>query len=67
MKCSTCGSEDNRVLRADQVDDRIRRLRQCCACGARFRTFEVHVAVFERADQIAAAFEGMKSAIPGEA
>jgi transcriptional repressor NrdR len=40
MKCPHCGFEDSKVLDSRDVDDGIRRRRQCLACDARFTTYE---------------------------
>ena len=42
MRCLFCGSEDpgTRVIDSRQVDDTIRRRRECLACEKRFTTYE---------------------------
>jgi transcriptional repressor NrdR len=40
MKCPHCGFEDSKVLDSRDVDDGIRRRRQCLSCGTRFTTYE---------------------------
>lgn len=40
MRCPTCKSEDLRVLETRDLDDAIRRRRECGACARRFTTFE---------------------------
>src|SRR6266542_334162 len=40
MKCPACKSEDLRVLETRDLDDAIRRRRECGACGHRFTTLE---------------------------
>ncbi len=45
MRCVACGSEDLRVLETRDLDDAIRRRRECGACARRFTTFERSEAV----------------------
>ncbi len=40
MDCPYCGHIDSRVVDSRDVNDGIRRRRQCLACGARFTTYE---------------------------
>jgi transcriptional repressor NrdR len=40
MKCPHCGFEDSKVLDSRDVDDGIRRRRQCLSCESRFTTYE---------------------------
>ena len=42
MKCSYCGCLESKVVDSRQSDDgtKIRRRRECLACGARFTTYE---------------------------
>ena len=40
MKCPHCGFEDSRVLDSRDVDDGVRRRRQCLRCESRFTTYE---------------------------
>lgn len=40
MKCPYCGSDDLKVLDSRDVDEGVRRRRQCQACMARFTTYE---------------------------
>jgi transcriptional repressor NrdR len=40
MRCPTCKSEDLRVLETRDLDEAIRRRRECAVCGRRFTTFE---------------------------
>ena len=42
MKCSHCGSTDNKVIESRDVADgeAVRRRRQCLKCGNRFTTYE---------------------------
>lgn len=42
MKCKTCGYMDSKVVDSRQTEDglKIRRRRECLACGARFTTYE---------------------------
>ena len=40
MKCPYCGSPDSKVLDSRPADDRIKRRRECEACGKRFTTYE---------------------------
>lgn len=43
MKCPCCGAANSRVLDSRPVDDgtRIKRRRECPACGKRFTTYEI--------------------------
>jgi transcriptional repressor NrdR len=45
MRCPACKSEDLRVLETRDLDDAIRRRRECGACAHRFTTFERSEAV----------------------
>jgi transcriptional repressor NrdR len=40
MKCPYCGHEEDKVIDSREVDDGIRRRRQCLECGQRFTTYE---------------------------
>jgi len=40
MKCPYCGSEDSRVVDSRDVNDGVRRRRQCLECSSRFTTYE---------------------------
>jgi transcriptional repressor NrdR len=40
MRCPACTSEDLRVLETRDLDDAIRRRRECTTCGHRFTTLE---------------------------
>ena len=40
MNCPYCGYHDSRVVDSREVNDGIRRRRQCLACDARFTTYE---------------------------
>ena len=40
MKCPFCGYYDSRVIDSRDVNDGIRRRRQCLGCGSRFTTYE---------------------------
>jgi transcriptional repressor NrdR len=40
MKCPYCGYEDCKVIDSRDVDDGVRRRRQCLSCDARFTTYE---------------------------
>ena len=40
MKCPHCGFEDSKVLDSRDVDDGVRRRRQCLSCDSRFTTYE---------------------------
>ena len=40
MNCPYCGHLDSRVIDSRDVNDGIRRRRQCSGCGARFTTYE---------------------------
>lgn len=66
MKCQTCGSLDHRVLRTDDAEDQIARMRECNGCGARFKTAEVPLAVFSKANDIVEAFGVMKRVVGEE-
>lgn len=43
MKCPFCGNEDSKVIDSRPTDEgeRIRRRRECTACGKRFTTYEI--------------------------
>lgn len=40
MKCPYCGYHDSKVVDSRDVDDGVRRRRQCLQCDARFTTYE---------------------------
>ena len=40
MKCPFCGKADTQVLESRDVDEGIRRRRECSKCGRRFTTYE---------------------------
>ncbi len=40
MNCPYCGCYDSRVMDSREVNDGIRRRRQCLSCGSRFTTYE---------------------------
>ena len=40
MNCPYCGYNDSRVIDSRDVNDGIRRRRQCLQCGSRFTTYE---------------------------
>ncbi len=40
IRCATCGSCDNKVLRTTASNDYVVRRRKCLACGARITTSE---------------------------
>ena len=40
MKCPYCGYTDCKVTDSRDVNDRVRRRRQCLSCGSRFTTYE---------------------------
>jgi len=40
MNCPYCNHDDSRVIDSRNVNDGIRRRRQCLGCGARFTTYE---------------------------
>jgi transcriptional repressor NrdR len=40
MKCPHCGYTDSKVLDSRDVDDGVRRRRQCLSCDSRFTTYE---------------------------
>jgi transcriptional repressor NrdR len=40
MKCPHCGYTDSKVLDSRDVDDGVRRRRQCLGCDSRFTTYE---------------------------
>jgi len=40
MKCPFCGDIESRVIDTREVGDRIRRRRECQACGQRYTTYE---------------------------
>src|SRR3972149_2899263 len=40
MNCAFCGHHDTKVVDSRDVNDGIRRRRQCLSCGSRFTTYE---------------------------
>jgi transcriptional repressor NrdR len=40
MKCPHCAFEDSKVLDSRDIDDGVRRRRQCLSCDSRFTTYE---------------------------
>jgi len=40
MKCPHCGYNDSKVLDSRDIDDGVRRRRQCLSCETRFTTYE---------------------------
>ena len=40
MNCPYCGHQDSKVIDSREVNDGIRRRRQCLACDSRFTTYE---------------------------
>ncbi len=40
MNCPFCGNDDSRVIDSRDVNDGIRRRRQCLSCNSRFTTYE---------------------------
>jgi len=40
MKCSYCGGNESKVIDSRNIEDGIRRRRQCLSCGTRFTTYE---------------------------
>lgn len=40
MKCPYCGQEGSRVVDSRELPERVRRRRECTACGRRFTTYE---------------------------
>ena len=62
MKCLTCGSLCNRVLRTTAADQDIRRLRQCDECGKRWVTIESPREVHDSAAEIRQLFAAMMKA-----
>ena len=40
MNCPYCGCQDCKVIDSREVNDGIRRRRQCLSCGSRFTTYE---------------------------
>jgi len=40
MNCPYCGFHDSKVIDSREVNDGIRRRRQCLSCGSRFTTYE---------------------------
>lgn len=66
MKCSTCGNGDHRVLRTLEEESAIVRMRECLSCGHRWKTSEVPVEVFARANDITEAFRSLKQVVGEE-
>jgi transcriptional repressor NrdR len=40
VRCPSCGAEESRVTDSRELDDSIRRRRECLSCGQRFTTYE---------------------------
>ena len=40
MKCPYCGSEDSKVIDSRDINDGVRRRRQCLDCSSRYTTYE---------------------------
>lgn len=40
MRCPACGGSDSKVTDSRELDDAVRRRRECLTCGHRFTTFE---------------------------
>ena len=40
MKCPYCTHEESRVINSRELNDSVRRRRECLACGRRFTTYE---------------------------
>ena len=40
MNCPYCSYNDSKVIDSRDIDDGVRRRRQCLSCGARFTTYE---------------------------
>jgi transcriptional repressor NrdR len=40
LKCAYCGGTESKVIDSRNIEDGIRRRRQCLACGTRFTTYE---------------------------
>lgn len=40
MKCPYCGFDDSKVIDSRELDDTVRRRRQCLQCQARYTTYE---------------------------
>jgi len=40
MKCPYCGSDDSKVVDSRDINDGVRRRRQCLDCSSRFTTYE---------------------------
>ena len=40
MKCPHCGYEDSKVIDSRDVNETVRRRRECLGCGFRFTTHE---------------------------
>jgi len=40
MKCPYCGSEDSKVIDSRDINDGVRRRRQCLECSSRYTTYE---------------------------
>ena len=41
MRCPECGYEETKVIDSRQMQEKIRRRRECSVCGCRFTTFEI--------------------------
>jgi transcriptional repressor NrdR len=40
MRCPGCGAEDSKVTDSRELEDAVRRRRECLSCGQRFTTYE---------------------------
>jgi transcriptional repressor NrdR len=40
LRCPSCGAEESKVTDSRELDDSVRRRRECQSCGHRFTTFE---------------------------
>ena len=41
MKCPECGCEESKVIDSRPTENKVRRRRECIACGYRFTTYEI--------------------------
>lgn len=56
MKCSACGSEEQRVLATRPGETKVTRLRCCAACGHRWSTIEIDAQNLSRMESAVRAF-----------
>lgn len=56
MKCTACGSEEQRVMSTRMGETKVTRLRQCTACGHRWNTVELDAQNLSKMESAVKAF-----------